>query len=97
MNKTKKNSGNGNGIVKRNVGPVKITTGLPIPAKRSAAKKFVYPFKALNVGDSFGFSTKGKNAGGPTQATYQANKKLAPMHFTLRKIAKDSYRVWRVK
>lgn len=72
---------------------IEIEDGIPIP--RLGTGRDGYPFRKLEVGQSF-FIPRAKSM----TSVNRANKTLAPMEFTSRKSEKDGvpgYRVWRVK
>lgn len=67
----------------------KIEAGVAMPPARNAAK---YPFKTMNVGDSFVFAPEHRNTIGGAAHNYGKDHN---QKFTIRKIS-EGYRCWRV-
>jgi hypothetical protein len=76
---------------------IKISKGIKLPpATQSNGAANRYPFKELNVGDSF-FLNKSRNSGGSLVRYW--NMSLAPKKFTLRTVTEknvDGIRIWRI-
>lgn len=70
---------------------IKIDTGVPMNRGTNAK----YPWKEMNVGDSFVFPETVKITSVYAFAT-QANKNHAPRKFATRKQADGTYRCWRI-
>ena len=63
-----------------------ITKGVPLPAALDNAHK--YPFRTMEVGDSFALSAEARNR--VSAATADANMRLAPKRFSIRQMADGS-------
>jgi len=59
-----------------------------------AGKLAIYPFRMMEVGDSFLIEQPGKTA---CQLSGSANKRFAPKRFTTRKLSDGSRRIWRIE
>lgn len=67
--------------------------GVPLPALLDNAHK--YPFRTMEVGDSFALS--GENRLRVASAASDANKRLAPKRFSIRQMDDGSLGCWRIK
>jgi hypothetical protein len=72
---------------------IKIEKGITIPRSSGVGRAIKYPFKHMEIGDSF-FVNGGTKHGAIRQSAY--NARIPGAKFTIRKEA-AGYRVWRIK
>jgi hypothetical protein len=72
---------------------IEIEKGVPLPAHRDPPVRR-YPFREMEVGDSF--TVEGDSTALSRLAGY-GNGRFHPKRFVQRKIAPNTYRVWRVE
>lgn len=58
-------------------------------------KHSAYPFKDMNIGDSFGMDKKTRAAVSASASKYK--KDNPEFNFTIRKTGEDIFRLWRIK
>lgn len=75
-----------------NSNKIKIEQNIPIPPKAKTGIASKWPFRLLNINESFTLTSKGASS-----LTSVYNKKLAPKKFVIRKISLNTFRIWRIK
>jgi hypothetical protein len=73
---------------KKTIPVVSIDSGIPAPERAS------YPYDSLQVGDSFLFPVSKR---GSVQSRVNRMKREQGKEFTVKKMDKDTCRVWRIK
>jgi len=71
----------------------RIQKNIPIPAKKSAGRKQVYPFEKMEVGDSFAIPLSKAKSAAAIMVKYA---KRTGMKFTKRLLDKE-VRIWRIQ
>jgi len=74
---------------------IKIDKGVPMPDRSEASnagRSMVYPWKEMEIGDSFLLKSDVKTA---SRQCWAAAKRYAPRRFASRKTP-EGYRVWRI-
>lgn len=65
-------------------------TGSEITGRKNTVKRFVYPFKKMNIGDSFQFRLEDMN-----RVTVNAFHAFGKGNFNVRKVNQSFGRLWR--
>lgn len=71
---------------------VQIEKGIALPPRGKAGRPSVYPWKQMEVGDSFVMATPDGY-----KRALQASNAHKPLRFKARRIGDNSFRIWRVE
>jgi hypothetical protein len=74
---------------------IQIDKNVPLPAPKRGVGSAKYPWRLLEVGDSFLFSGANKHGKSASAQAIRAGRVLG-RKFTVRKMDDGSYRCWRV-